>query len=155
MLYKNYLLIKFILKLTCDAINTRQKARSLVINLNTAATMSVLHKCFVSLRSSFVSRLTMSTRGGLNQPPAAGAWTRLLPLQVVDCFPNLIPAGRRETCSYKSFSTSANIQNDTVGQIQSTHYHLVYTCKVRKTISWHSFWYTINILEVIVCGLFF
>lgn len=140
--------------------------KSLVINLNTAATMLVLHKCFVSLRSSSVSRLfrcyqSRSTLSrlctGLNSRPAAAARTGLLSSQDLGSLRYLIPTGRCETSTYRGFSTSPNIRNDTVGQIQSTHYHLVYTCKVPKPMSWRSFnvslTYNKHISDIILYGL--
>ncbi|KAM9306186.1 DNL-type zinc finger protein [Pholidichthys leucotaenia] len=36
---------------------------------------------------------------------------------------------------FRKLSTSPSIRSDTVGQIQSSHYHLIYTCKVCSTRS--------------------
>ncbi|XP_026211711.1 DNL-type zinc finger protein isoform X1 [Anabas testudineus] len=118
--------------------------KSLVINLNTAANMMVLHTAFALLRSSSASRLfrcyhSRSTLSrlctGVNCRPTAAARTRLLSLQNPGSSRYLLPADRCESCSYRGLSTSPSIRNDAVGQIQSTHYHLIYTCKVCSTRS--------------------
>lgn len=54
---------------------------------------------------------------------------RTVSSQNSQCF---LPAHRCETrwSCYRGFSSPPPVREDSVGKIQSTHYHLIYTCKV-------------------------
>ncbi|XP_041816066.1 DNL-type zinc finger protein [Chelmon rostratus] len=120
--------------------------------------MSVLSQCFATLRSSDSSRTRLTFRrlfrcyyhrrltlSGLRtdvfcRPPGPAtttARTGLLTSHDQRTVHTLLPADRCEAhlCSCRGFSTSPSIRSDAIGQIQSKHYHLIYTCKVCSTRS--------------------
>lgn len=120
--------------------------------------MSVLSQCFATLRSSDSSRTRLtfrrlfrcyyhrrSTLSGLRtdvscRPPGPAtttARTGLLTSNDQRTVHTLLPADRCEAhlCSCRGFSTSPSIRSDAIGQIQSKHYQLIYTCKVLATVS--------------------
>ncbi|XP_078127892.1 DNL-type zinc finger protein [Sander vitreus] len=70
-------------------------------------------------------------------PPTTTARSGLLSSQDQRGCHTLLPADRCEAhlSSYREFSTSQSIRSDAIGQIQSKHYRLVYTCKVCSTRS--------------------
>ncbi|XP_026154147.1 DNL-type zinc finger protein [Mastacembelus armatus] len=100
--------------------------------------MMFLQKCFAHLHSAHCSwsaftgtTLFRCYRRSARSRPCSGFHCRSpgtpQPSQHLGSFPSLLPAERRQ------LSTSPNIRSDTVGKIQSTHYHLIYTCKVCST----------------------
>lgn len=112
--------------------------------------MLVLRKHFVLLHSLDFSRAMLtvcgmfrchrsrSTLSGLcaafsSRPlPSATAGTGLLSSQNQRSRHILFPADRcgAHLSCYRQSSTSSSVGSDIVGKIQSTHYHLIYTCKV-------------------------
>ncbi|XP_076613689.1 DNL-type zinc finger protein [Chaetodon auriga] len=101
----------------------------------TMLTVRRLFRCFYHSRSTLSGRRTaVSCPPG---PPTTTAKTGLLSSQDRRTVHALLPADRCEAnlCSCRGFSTSPSIRSDAVGKIQSTHYQLVYTCKVCSTRS--------------------
>ncbi|XP_047426061.1 DNL-type zinc finger protein isoform X1 [Mugil cephalus] len=106
--------------------------------------MLFLQKCFahpsrtMNTVSRFLrfyhSRGTVSRHFAVFQFPTNTTTTGLLSSQ--DRL-SLLPAGRYQTCvsGYRGFRTSPSTRSEAIGQIQSTHYNLVYTCKVCSTRS--------------------
>uniref|UniRef100_A0A665TZL2 DNL-type zinc finger n=1 Tax=Echeneis naucrates TaxID=173247 RepID=A0A665TZL2_ECHNA len=110
--------------------------------------MSASQSCFALLRppTSFGTMLSSYRHGTstLSRLGAAGFHrrlpgppTRLLCRRDVGQFRYLLPAdgGKAGPITCRGVSTSPMIRSDAVGKIQSTHYHLVYTCKVCSTRS--------------------
>ncbi|XP_071323023.1 DNL-type zinc finger protein [Trachinotus anak] len=117
--------------------------------------MLVLHQCFALLGSSHSSRTILAVSrchrspsalsrlctAGFRRPPpgepTTTAGTGLLSRPDHYRFRCLSPAARGEAgpISCRGVSTSPSIRSDAIGKIQSTHYHLVYTCKVCSTRS--------------------
>uniref|UniRef100_A0A3Q1GQY3 DNL-type zinc finger n=1 Tax=Acanthochromis polyacanthus TaxID=80966 RepID=A0A3Q1GQY3_9TELE len=109
--------------------------------------MSVLQKSFTltrSWRTHTFSRLFQSyssAPSGLSSVfhcPNTRTRTRTgLISQDQRSFQHLLPAGRYEAgfYGYRGFSTSPSTRSEAVGQIQSKHYQLIYTCKVCSTRS--------------------
>lgn len=90
-------------------------------------------------RGYALSRLC--TAGSHGHPPGAAttaAGTGLISSRQDQCrLRCLLPADRGGSglISCRGISTSPSIRSDAVGKIQTTHYHLVYTCKVCSTRS--------------------
>ncbi|XP_038130891.1 DNL-type zinc finger protein [Cyprinodon tularosa] len=102
--------------------------------------MIVLQKCLSLMQVPRVSRLSRCYRSKFRvSSPCVGSpcpnittRTALLSLQNQRGFDHLLSAHPN---SSRSFSSSPSSRKDAVGQIQSTHYHLVYTCKICSTRS--------------------
>ncbi|XP_019937389.2 DNL-type zinc finger protein [Paralichthys olivaceus] len=110
--------------------------------------MLISHKCSLLLRPSSSPAVTLSVshllrcfhgRSALFRRCPAGPRTNtagtelLLSAQEQRRVRYLSPAGPVRCC--RGLSTSPSVRSDAVGKIQSTHYRLVYTCKVCSTRS--------------------
>lgn len=145
--------VKFILKIPIVVMSSyRDKPNSDVMCMpipQTSIVMLVLHKYFAILSSLHSSRTMLTVRRMFRcyrsrstlsavfscpplRPPTATARTGLLSSQDQRSFHVLLPADRCEVHlgSFREFSTSSSTRSDAIGKIQSTHYHLIYTCKV-------------------------
>ena len=144
---RNILWIKFVLKgQSGDVINAGRLPRWWNRNLWIgAADMLMSHKWFLLLRPSSSPVVTLSVshllrcfhgRSALFSRCPAGprrntAGTGLpLSAQEQRRVRSLFPAGPVQCC--RGASTSPVVRSDVVGKIQSTHYRLVYTCKVAE-----------------------
>ncbi|XP_035523436.1 DNL-type zinc finger protein [Morone saxatilis] len=104
--------------------------------------MWALNKCFTVLRPPVSSRATLTVSRWFRRCHGASArssvrGTGLVSSQDHRSFHTVLPAHRWEArlCSDRGFSTSPSVRSEAIGQIQSKHYQLVYTCKVCSTRS--------------------
>lgn len=151
----------YLMSSQCDSIhvdeivcNSHVFEAFLIFPLNISANMLVFQTCR-TLRYSSRTALTASRslrshsdRSALRRlgaaAPIRAAGSGLLSSEDPGTFHHLLPAYRctPRLGSCRRLATSPSVSSDAVGQIHSTHYHLVYTCKVAQTQpeqGWFSF----------------
>lgn len=126
-----------------------QKCFSLTHSSRTLVTVRRLCRCCCCGRSS-LSGLS----SGFCFPTTPSTRTALLPSQDRCSFHRLLPADRYEPrfSDFRGFTTSPTTRSEAVEQIQSTHYHLVYTCKVAESFSSNNLIY-FCVFEFLTCRL--
>ncbi|XP_040914435.1 DNL-type zinc finger protein [Toxotes jaculatrix] len=107
-----------------------------VLSSDSCRTMLTVRRLFRCYRSSSaLSGLCAESHRRPPGPPTTTAGTGFLSLQDQRRYRYLSPNDRGGAGLCRGVSTSPSIRSDAVGKIQSTHYHLVYTCKVCSTRS--------------------